>query len=82
MFKLLKDCLTDEYGHDFDLTNIATVIGYFNGMVCYDLSLFTHFAHGFDLANYAIGYAGLIAAIVGCQKLKPRPMVADVSKAP
>lgn len=72
--------VTDEYGVDFDLTNISTVIGYFNGMILYDLHMFTHFAPNFSLSDYAIGYAGLIAAVVGCQKLKPLPVVRSVQR--
>jgi hypothetical protein len=80
MFKLLKDMLTDEYGADFDLTNVATVVGYFNGMILYDLSLFTHLIPGFTLLSYAGGYASLIAAIVACQQLKPKPIVPSVAQ--
>lgn len=80
MFKPLKDMLTDEYGVDFDMTNIAAVIGYFNGMILYDLHMFTHLAASFTLSDYAIGYAGLIGAVVGCQKLKPTPIVPSVQQ--
>jgi hypothetical protein len=79
MWKAIKDCLTDEYGKDFDFANISSVLGYFNGMILYDLHMFTHYASNFGLADYAVGYAGLIGAIVGCQKLKPRPLVPDTA---
>jgi hypothetical protein len=55
-------------------------IGYFNGTILYDLHMFTHLAPQFTMSDYALGYAGLIGAVVGCQKLKPTPIVPSVAQ--
>lgn len=80
LLKPIKDCITDEYGKDYDLSNVTAFVGFFNGIGLYDLHVLTMHAAQFDLTAYAVGYAALIGAIVGCQKLKPRPIVPDISK--
>lgn len=78
--KLIKDCLTDPYGKDYDFASVTAVIGYFNGMLLYDLHMFTHLVPSFDLAGYALGYGGLMAAVIGSKKFNPTPIVPDISK--
>ena len=75
MIKFLRDLVTDEYGHDADLTSVASIIGFALGMILYLLSQMAWTAAWvpkFDLVQYAIGFAALIGSVAGCQRLKPR----------
>lgn len=83
MFKILKDITSDEFGKDFDLTSVASVVCFVVGMLLYLLSQFVWTASWvphFSLPEYAIGFAALIGAVAGCQRIKPAAIVPDVSK--
>ncbi|WP_207000760.1 hypothetical protein [Trinickia mobilis] len=78
--KILKDCTTDEFGKDFDLTNVAGTIGFTVGMVMYLISQFTSLLPRFDLSQFALGFSGLLIATGVSQRVKPAAVVPDVSK--
>lgn len=83
MFKFVRDITSDEFGKDSDLTSVTSFVGFVVGMLLYLLSQFVWTASWvphFSLPEYAIGFAALIGAVAGCQRLKPAAVVKDVSK--
>jgi hypothetical protein len=78
--KILRDCSTDEFGKDFDLTGVAGTLGFVIGMALYLTSQFTAWLPRFDLVQYATGFSALLIATGVSQRVKPAAVVADVSK--
>jgi ABC-type antimicrobial peptide transport system permease subunit len=82
--KFFKDIFTDEFGRDFDLTSVASVIGFTIGMLMYVISQLVWTAAwlpNFNLVQYAVGFTALVGAIAACQRLKPAG-IAPVKKDP
>jgi hypothetical protein len=80
--KVLKDCSTDEYGHDYELTGISGTVGFIVGMALYAVSQLTTWLPKFDLVQYATGFSALVIATGISQRVKPAAIVPDVSKGP
>jgi len=72
MFKLFKDCCTDEYGQDFDVTNTLATASGVVGLVLVVIAFFTHW--NFSLIDYSGGVAALLATVSGAQRIKPRAL--------
>lgn len=80
MFKIVKDCLTDQYGKDYDFASVCAFVGAINGFVLFDLHVLTKLAPMFDFQAYSIAYGCIMAAVLGGKRFNPTPIVPDISK--
>lgn len=70
--KILKDCSTDEYGEDYDVTNVLATAAGFTGLVLVVIAFFIRW--DFNLIEYSAGIAALLASVSGAQRLKPKAL--------
>lgn len=70
--KILKDCSTDEYGEDYDVTNVLATAAGFTGLMLVVIAFFIRW--DFNLIEYSAGIAALLASVSGAQRLKPRAL--------
>jgi hypothetical protein len=70
--KLFKDCCTDEYGQDFDVTNTLATASGVVGLLLVVIAFFAHW--NFSLIDYSAGIAALLATVSGAQRIKPRAL--------